>query len=112
MLECFREYTGDYDAILFLPHEEEGKIQIEGKQFANKGEKLDGSEMGDCYQIILFKLDEEDDPIYLEKFEAILTKPIEYISMLIPMDWYGMVCRKTTTSLKYANDVFDELKNV
>jgi hypothetical protein len=103
----------DPDAIFFVPTDTaDGSLHVETKNLNDQGEKLDGSPMGDCYHVILFKVDEEGDPKFLDRFEAILVKPLEYISMLIPDDWYGIVCRKTTTSGEFVQKMFDELKSM
>ena len=112
MLDYLKQFDGDHDVLFFIPHEEENKILLEAKTFMEKGEKLGGSEMGDCYQIILFKTEEDGTPKYLDMFEAILSKPVEYISTLIPQNWYGVVCKKTTKSGEYMNTMFDKLKEV
>ena len=62
MLEYLKQFDGDHDVLFFIPHDEENKIHLEAKSFVEKGEKLNGSEMGDCYQIILFKI--EEDGVY------------------------------------------------
>jgi hypothetical protein len=54
--------------------------------------------------------EETYDVKFLDKFEAILTSPLDYISMLIPDDWFGIVCRKTTTSDKFAKEAFDNIR--
>ena len=112
MLEYLKQFDGDHDVLFFIPHDEENKIHLEAKSFVEKGEKLNGSEMGDCYQIILFKIEEDGTPKNLELFEAILVKPIEYISTLIPQDWYGIICKKTTKSDDFVKSTFDNLKTI
>jgi hypothetical protein len=102
----------DSDVIWFMPGEKENQLSITSSTLKDAGEKLDGSEMGDCYHIVIFNLDEEGDPKNLDKFEAILTRPLEYISGLIPENWYGVVCKKTTTSGEYMQGFFDELKEL
>ena len=62
--------------------------------------------MGDLYDIILFRLDEEYDITDLDRFEGILVDPREYVSRMVKSDWYGMVSRKTSTSGEMANGVF------
>jgi len=32
------------------------------------------------------------------------------MSTLIPDDWYGIICRKTTTSKEFVEDTFDKIK--
>ena len=98
----------NYDVLTFFPGDEEGDIRIEGNNFDNAGEKLGGSPHGDCYQIAIFKESETEDAItHLDRFEAILTAPAEYMQGLIETDWYGLICRKTTTSLEFFNKAFD-----
>jgi hypothetical protein len=106
MLDVLREIK-EYDTIFFVPHpEDDNQTKLEIAEFKNKGEKIGGSEMGDNYDIILFRLNEDCDIKDLERFEAILIDPREYVSRLVKQDWYGMVSRKTTTSDEMANGVF------
>ena len=113
MLDYLKSFEKEnYDAIMFLPHEDEDMIHVEGKLFANNDTKLDGSVMGDCYHIILFKMDEEMNPINLDKFEAILSGPLEYISRLIPDGWFGMVCKKTEKSGAFVDATFAKLQDI
>lgn len=100
----------DYDSLTFLPSG--NKIKVEGNKFNEKSESVGGNEMGKEYHIILFKIDDEGSAKHLELFDAILTNPLEYISMLIPQDWYGMICKKTTTSGKFVDDVFDKFAEI
>jgi len=105
MLEAFRDIK-DYDTIFFVPHpDDENQVKIDIATYKDRGEKLDGSEMGDMFDIILFRMDDED-VTDLDRFEGILVEPRTYISRMIKEDWYGMVTRKTTTSKSMADDVF------
>jgi len=36
--------------------------------------------------------------------------PYEYISNLLPQEWFGMVVRKTTTSGAFVQRIFDKLQ--
>lgn len=111
MLESLKHLqSGDYDSYFFLPTDEEDTTHFQASQYSNPGTKLDGSSMGDCYHIILFKEDEEGTVIHLDRFEAILMAPLEYISRLLPDDWFGVICRKTTTSKELVDKTFDNLK--
>lgn len=95
---------------MFLPGEEEHQLEIQVSELIDTGEKIGGSILGDCYDIILFKENEEGDIQNLERFDAILSEPLEYMSMLIPLDFYGVICRKTTTTGKLMNGVFDKFQ--
>ena len=112
MLECFKEFKEDNpDAIFFLPGDEKDQLHIEGATYKEAGEKLGGSYLGDSYHIILFKEDDDNEGIYdIDRFDAILVEPFEYMSGLIPANWYGIVAKRTTTSTSFINNVFDKLK--
>jgi hypothetical protein len=111
VLEFLKDFENVSDAVFFIPGEKDG-LRIEGKNLAEPGEKVEGTELGDWYHIILFKMDEEGNPKNLDMFEGILVRPMEYISGLIPSDWYGVICRKTTTSSTFVQKLFDSLKEV
>ena len=108
MLSVFQKIK-DFDTIFFVPNPEsdnDNEVQIEVANYKEVGEKVGGSEMGDLYDIIVFRLDEESNVTDLDKFEGILVEPREYVSRMIKSDWYGMVSRKTTTSDKLTTDIF------
>jgi hypothetical protein len=106
----------DHDAIFFLPGPKEDSLHIESAVYKNPGEKLGGSPMGDSYHVILFKEDSKNGnevKIYdIDKFEAILAEPLEYISTLIPQDWFGIIARRTTTSEAFIEKTFAKLTEV
>jgi hypothetical protein len=61
---------------------------------------------------MLFKQDDEGNPVDPDLFEAILTEPLEYVSRMITCDFYGLVAKKTTTSNEFIQNTFDKLKEV
>lgn len=104
---------GPYDAIFFLPGPKEDQVHIEASILKERGESLGGSAMGDAYHVVLFKDDIIEDKIYnVDRFEAIFLDPYEYISNLIPQQWFGMVIRKTTTSGEFVQRLFDKMTEV
>ena len=106
MLDVLRGIK-EYDTIFFVPHpEDDEQVKIEVAQYKTTSEKVPGSEMGDMFEIILFRLDEEDKVTDLDRFDGILTEPRTYVSRMIKDDWYGMVSRKTTTSNTITDKVF------
>jgi hypothetical protein len=108
MLDVFRQIK-NYDTIFFVPNDEsddDNEIKVEVAQYKEQGEKVGGSEMGDLYDIIVFRMDDEYNVTDLDKFEGILIEPREYVSRMIKQDWYGMVSKKTTTSYKLVDDIF------
>ena len=110
MKEILNELRGkDYDAYFFYAGDEDGKVMIQSSTYKETGTKIGGNEIGDCYHIVLFRMDEEGKTKDLEKFEAILASPADYMSMLIPNDWYGGIYKKTHNSHEMAQDLFDRL---
>jgi hypothetical protein len=104
--------NNDCDSYVFLPTEEDDNIHVQASEYKDKGTKLGGSIMGDCYHIIIFREDEEGCITDLDKFEGILSAPVEYITRMIKENWFGIVCRKTTTSEEFVNRTFDKLSEV
>lgn len=97
----------EYDTIMFIPHpEDETLTNVNVATYKKQGEKVGGTDLGDFYDIILFRMNEEDDIIELEKFEAILVDPKVYVSRMVKCDYYGMVAKKTTTSEDFVNNTF------
>jgi len=112
MLEAIKKITpDDYDIYSFLPTGD-SKIYIEVNKYANDDERIDFSELGSCYHIILFKETDDNSVHSLDMFDGILIHPMTYISNMISYGWYGVVCKKTTNSLKFANSLLDTLKNI
>jgi len=113
MLEYLKDVAKtDYDTVFFVPGPKEDSIEIEGSQYKDRGVKIGGNDIGDEFHIILFKETEDGEICHLDKFDAILGEPMEYISRLIPQNWYGIVARKTTTSGKFVDNLFDNLSNL
>lgn len=108
MLEDLKSIT-NYDMIFFTPADDEENddaVAIVSAQYKQPGEKLEGNSSGDAFEIVLFRMDEEDNLIDLDRFTGILIEPREYISRMIMDQWFGMVARKTTTSDGVVSDVF------
>jgi hypothetical protein len=97
-----------FDSISFLPGVKEDQVRVEGAEFKNPGDRIGGNDFGDMYHIVLFQLNEDGSPKNLDWFEGILGSPLEYISQLIPQNWFGLVAKKTTTSGKFVQEVFDK----
>ena len=105
MLDFMKDFDADYDALFFLPHEEnENQVVIHARKFTDAGQELDKTEVGPSWHIVLFQTDEEGVAKDIDVFDAVLSEPREYISGLIPMDIYGVVARKTTTSKSFLDD--------
>lgn len=114
MLEMLKDLAKEeYDAYFFLPGPKEDSMYLEGSNYVTPGEKIDGSlhGLGDAYHILLFKEDEDGMVCKADLFDGILGAPLEYISIMIKMDWFGLVCRKTTTSHTFVQSTFDKITN-
>lgn len=111
MLEFLKEYSKEeHDAIFFLPGDKEDQITIEGATYRDPGEKVGGSVMGDSYHVILFKESPETEELYdVDRFDAIFSDPLEYISGLIPQNWFGVIAKRTTTSEDFIQKIFDKM---
>lgn len=113
MLEFLKSIENSkWDSLSFLPTSDKDIVRVEGSQFKDPGEKIGGNNIGDTYHIILFQLNSDGSPKNLDWFEGILGSPLEYISQLIPQKWFGIIAKKTTTSGKFAKDIFDKFKKV
>jgi len=100
MLDFMKEIE-NADYISFLPHQEnENAVEVLSQYFNEeiKGDPVGGNSVGPAYHVILFKVDEEDEIIHEDYFDAIFSDVREYISELIPQDWFGLVMKKTTKS--------------
>lgn len=110
MLQCFEPMRGaEYDCLTFMPTEDDS-VKIEAGRLTEPGEKLGGSSMGDSWEIILFK-ENEEGVTNIDHFKAILGCPMEYASFLIPGGWYGMITKWTTTSGDITSDLLEKLKS-
>jgi hypothetical protein len=110
MLDFLKELQKEnFDALFFLPGDKKDQLHIEGAVYKDPGESVGGNELGKEYHVILFK--ENVDGIYnVDQFDAIFTEPLEYMSTLIPDNWYGVLAKKTTTSESFMKKVFDKLQ--
>jgi hypothetical protein len=113
MLEFLKELNIDeHDAIFFIPGPKKDSIQIEAATYKTPGEKIGGSQLGDAYHVILFREAEDGELINVDRFDAIFCDPLEYISGLIPQNWFGILAKKTTTSNTFVENTFDKLMKV
>ena len=95
----------EFDGINFY-FNKKGDFEVSAFNYKNPGEKVTGSEMGDMYDIILFQ---HEPPKMPERFKAILSSPLDYISRLIEDGFLGVVARATTTSDNFMQDIFTHM---
>jgi len=113
MLDFMKELDADYDALFFMPHDDSNdKVEIHARKFVSPGEPVEGSSVGPSWHIVLFKLNEDGTAKDVDTFDAILSEPKEYVSELIPLNFYGVVARKTTTSKVFLEDFVAKISTV
>jgi len=106
MIESWQALRSEeYDGINFYRNDDD-EIEIVSFQFKESGTKIGGTSAGDLYDIIIFP---EDPPKMPEKFQAILSSPIDYIDNMIDNGFLGVVSKVTTSSEKVVEEVFDGL---
>ena len=112
MLGYLEDIEG-FDALFFLPQDDEDDIRIVANKYKNPGKEIEGNSIGNWWHILLFKCNDESGAVeHLDTFDAIFSDPREYISGLIPQGWYGVFAKKTTTSDAFINKAFDALKQM
>lgn len=95
----------DFDGLNFYRNQD-GNLEINGFGYKNPGEKLEGSEMGDLYDIIIFS---EEPPKMPERFKAILISPLDYVSRMMEDGFLGIVAKATTTSDTMMIEAFEQM---
>lgn len=109
MREYLRLLKNEYfDGINFYINED-GNIEVSGFTYHNPGEKLEGSPIGDLYDIIIFSYERPKLP---ERFQAILTSPLDYISRMIDDGFLGVVAKATTTSEEFMQESHKALEKI
>jgi len=101
-----------FDMIQFMSGDNQDMVEIVTNVYNDTHAPTEETTLGKKYHIILFKEDEDGKFINQDKFEAILLDPLEYISELIPQNWYGIIAKKTNKSEKFINNIFDKMMEV
>lgn len=95
----------DYDGLTFYREDSE-TVNITGFKLEDPGIKKNGSPMGELYDIIIFN-DVLQNPSMPERFEAILSSPIDYVKRMINDGFLGVVVKSSSTSDKFMNEAFE-----
>lgn len=108
--------TNEYDGFYFQPTKDEEGVEFNYFKFnedKDRGYKVEITEMGDKYHIILWKSAEDGLPFIDDNYEAILIEPVVYaqhlVSGTIPM--YGVIVRKTTESFKFVESYLEKFED-
>jgi hypothetical protein len=86
--------TDKFDGINFYINED-GDTEVDVFLYKEPSEKVEGSSMGDLYDIIIFQ---EEPPKMPERFKAILISPAHYVSRMIEDGFLGVVAKVTKAS--------------
>jgi hypothetical protein len=112
MIEFLKKIDQKFDVIFFLPHDEdENGVYLESATYNKPGKLIDDGPIGPAWHIYLFRKTDEG-VTHKDSFVGIFSDPREYISNLIPQDWYGFVAKKTTTSKKFISETIDKLNEI
>lgn len=98
-------------AITFLPSENpEEQAIIQGLHYKEHGDTIKTqSDIGDLYDIIIFRGDVKDGYTDLEKFEAVLSCPYTYSDRMYHGDYFGLVAKRTTTSSEVVESLLEKI---
>lgn len=94
-----------FDGINFYRNED-SDLEVSAFNYKDPGIKVEGSTMGDMYDIIIFF---EDNPKTPERFKAILSSPLHYISRMIDDGFLGVVAKATSTSDTFMDRVYMQM---
>ena len=95
----------DFDGINFYRNEN-GDFEVSAFNYKTPGTKLEGSSLGELYDIIIFN---EESPKMPERFQAVLISPLDYISRIIDDGFLGVVAKATTNSDNFMTDAFNHM---
>ena len=112
MLKVFQEAKkANCHALTFLPSDRpEENAVIQGLHYKDAGVTIKTqSDIGDLYDIIIFRGNEVDGYHDLERFEAILACPYTYSNRMYQGHYYGIVAKKTTTSEDIVESIVSKL---
>ena len=99
------------EAIAFLPSEDPKEIAIiQGLHYKEQGDVVKTeSDVGDLYDVIIFRGDIDEGFGDLEQFEAILSCPFTYSNRMYDGNYFGVVAKKTTTSGEVVNSLLEKI---
>jgi hypothetical protein len=109
MLESLNKFKGKNFDVLYCVSTDNRGVDVYGNYYEGEVTRLDESELGSNYHIILFKEDTKGQLYNADMFEAILIDPLEYLSGLLPQGWFGVFFKKTTASGTIVKVLFDKL---
>lgn len=99
-------HSKDHDGFYILPGDDDGlkMSYFDFKDEFDKGEKIGGSNMGDCYHVLFFRRGEDNLPVLDDHFEGIFAEPETYVKGLLGAEIFGCFVKKTENSWKWVDD--------
>lgn len=96
----------DFDGFYFYPSDQEDEMKYGFFKFNNDalGKDIEGTDLGHMYHVVLFKVDDEEEIVMDDCFEAIFSDPIEYSKRLAEMNMTGTFLKKKEKSLDWWDD--------
>jgi hypothetical protein len=98
----------EHDGFIFVL-EEDDVLDVSPFTYKDNSEAIEMHELGFKYHVVIYKETFDGELVDPEKFEAIIGDPYHYASNLIKAGFFGTICKKTKTSLKVVNDMYDDL---
>jgi hypothetical protein len=109
MIESLKKLKQKNFDVIYCVSTDKNGVDVYGNYYGGEVIRLDESQLGSKYHIILFKEDRKGELYNVDMFEAILIDPLEYLSGLLPQGWFGVFFKKTTVSGTIAKVLFDKL---
>lgn len=99
----------EHDGFIFLLDNDE-MLDISAFTYKDSSPPIEVHEsLGYKYHIITYRETIDGDIVEPDMFDAILGNPWYYASNLIKMGFFGTICKKTATSFKVVDDMFQDL---
>jgi hypothetical protein len=88
-----------------------GKYHLEIASFKySEGEVFKPKDLGYKYHILIYQEDDKTrNQINVELFDAIIGDPVGYVENLIKCDWFGMICKQSSVSLKPIENIYKSI---
>jgi len=98
-----------HDGFMFILDDRD-EIDISPFTYTTRTKPIETHEtIGLKYHVITYKETLDGDIVDLDQFEAIIGDPWHYIGNLIKCGFLGTICKKTRTSKRVVNDIYNDL---
>ena len=101
----------EHDGFVFILDNDE-KLDISAFTYKDNAEAIEKHDIGYKYHIITYKETVDGEVVEPDMFEAIIGDPHHYIANLLKCGFFGTICKKTKTSKKLVDGMFEDLLNM